>query len=399
MIETPPLVDQYCHGVLRTELGLGTFEAQLSRSAGPPAAGTTSFDTQTGFAVRRWCPPLLGLEPHCPPARYLARRRELGVLESGRLLLRGSGICTYLVDTGLPGDLTPPGELAAAGDAEAYEIVRLEVLAEQVADTSGTVAAFLGNLAEAVRAAAVTAVAFTCGAGYGMALAFAPEPPGSGEVRAAAGRWLAGRARGGPVRDPVLLRHLLWIAVSSGLPLQLHAGAGDPYERIDRTDPMLLTDFVRATAGLGTDLVLLHGYPYHRHAAHLAAAFPHVYADLGPALAHTGARAAEVLAELLELAPFGKLLFSSGGRNLPELHVVGARVFREALTRVLGGWVADGAWSLRDAERVAGLLAAGNARRVYRLGAGRTPARPLTAPGRSERGCPPGPPGVHAGSG
>ncbi|RSS84047.1 amidohydrolase family protein [Streptomyces sp. WAC06614] len=369
MIETPPLVDQYCHGVLRTELGLGTFEAQLSRSGRPPAPGTTFFDTQTGFAVRRWCPPLLGLEPHCPPARYLARRRELGVLETGRRLLRGSGIATYLVDTGLPGDLTGPRELALAGDAEAHEIVRLETLAEQVADTSGTSAAFLVNLAEALHAAAGTAVAFSCGtgAGHGTALAFAPEPPGPDEVRAAAGRWLARRTRGGSVRDPVLLRHLLWSAVASGLPLQLHAGAGDPRERIDRTDPTLLTDFVRATAGLGTDLVLLHGYPYHRHAAHLAAAFPHVHADLGPALAHTGARAAEVLAELLELAPFGKLLFSSGGRNLPELHVVGARVFREALGRVLGGWVGDGAWSLRDAQRVAAMVAAGNARRVYRL--------------------------------
>ncbi|MGH1552274.1 hypothetical protein ACRAWF_09425 [Streptomyces sp. L7] len=36
MIETPSLVDQYCHGVLRTELGLGTFEAQLARTEGPP---------------------------------------------------------------------------------------------------------------------------------------------------------------------------------------------------------------------------------------------------------------------------------------------------------------------------------------------------------------------------
>ncbi len=72
MIETPSLVDQYCHGVLRTELGLGTFEAQLARTEGPPAAGTTLFDTQTGFAVRRWCPPLLGLEPHCLP-RPLSR--------------------------------------------------------------------------------------------------------------------------------------------------------------------------------------------------------------------------------------------------------------------------------------------------------------------------------------
>ncbi|MDW4907181.1 amidohydrolase family protein [Streptomyces sp. ADMS] len=367
MIETPSLVDQYCHGVLRTELGLGTFEAQLARTEGPPAAGTTLFDTQTGFAVRRWCPPLLGLEPHAPPARYLARRRELGVLESGRRLLRGSGITTYLVDAGLPGDLTGPGEMASAGAADAQEIIRLELLAEQVADTSGTVESFLTNLAESVHGAAKSAVAFTSVAGVRHGLALAPDPPGPGEVRGAAGRWLAGRRVGGALSDPVLLRHLLWIAVASGLPLQLHAGLGEPGLRIDRTDPVLLTDFVRATAGLGTDLVLLHGYPYHRHAAHLAGVFPHVYADLGAALVRTGARAAAVLAEILELAPFGKILFSSGAQGLPELHVVGARLFREALGRVLGGWVAEGAWSLGDAQRVAGLIAAGNARRVYGL--------------------------------
>ncbi|MDQ0759835.1 amidohydrolase family protein [Streptomyces canus] len=367
MIETPSLVDQYCHGVLRTELGLGTFETQLARTEGPPAPGTTLFDTQTGFAVRRWCPPLLGLEPHCPPARYLARRRELGVLEAGRRLLRGSGITTYLVDTGLPGDLTGPTELASAAAAEAREIVRLELLAEQVADTSGTVESFLANLAESVHGAAASAVAFTSVAGVRHGLALAPEPPGPGEVRGAAGRWLAGRRVGGELSDPVLLRHLLWIAAASGLPLQLHAGLGEPRVRIDRTDPVLLTDFVRATAGLGTDLVLLHSYPYHRHAAHLAGVFPHVYADSGAALVRTGARAATVLAEILELAPFGKIVFSSGAHSLPELHVVGARLFREALARVLGGWVAEGSWSPADAQRVAGLIAAGNARRVYRL--------------------------------
>jgi predicted TIM-barrel fold metal-dependent hydrolase len=216
-----------------------------------------------------------------------------------------------------------------------------------------------------VHGAAANAVAFTSVAGVRHGLALAPEPPGPGEVRGAAGRWLAGRRVGGPLSDPVLLRHLLWIAVASGLPLQLHAGLGEPGLRIDRTDPVLLTDFARATAGLGTDLVLLHGYPYHRHAAHLAGVFPHVYADLGAALVRTGARASAVLAEILELAPFGKILFSSGAHGLPELHVVGARLFREALAKVLGTWVAEGAWSLADAQRVAGLIAAGNARRVY----------------------------------
>ncbi|MGW0117277.1 amidohydrolase [Streptomyces sp. NPDC003327] len=358
MIDLPGLVDQHCHGVLRTELGLGTFEARLGGTASLPAAGTTFFDTQTGFAVRRWCPPLLGLEPHCPPARYLARRRELGAAEAGRRLLRSSGISTYLVDTGPPGDLTGPAELAAAADARAHEIVRLELLARQVADTSGTVDALLANLSEAVHGAAAHAVAFTSVSGVRSGLAAVPEPPEPGEVRRAAGRWLAGRRAGAPVADPVLLRHLLWAAVSTGRPLQLHTA--------DR-DPGALAGFAAATAGLGTDLVLLHGAPHHRAAARLTAVFPHVYADLGAALAPTGARAAAVLAEVLELAPFGKLLFSSGADGLPELHVVAASVFRAALGRVLAEWVGEGAWSRTDAQRVAGMIAADNARRVYRL--------------------------------
>ncbi|GLF98612.1 amidohydrolase [Streptomyces yaizuensis] len=357
MIDTPSLVDQHCHGVLRSELGLGTFEAQLSPTGAPPAPGTTFFDTQTGFAVRRWCPPLLGLEPHCAPARYLARRRELGATETARRLLRGSGIGVHLVDTGLAGDLTPPPELAAMAAAETHEIVRLEPLLRTVADRSGTVGELLSGLAGAVHAAAATAVAFAFSAVVRAELATMPGPPGPGEVRRAAGHWLAAR-HPGDTPDPVLLRHALWTAVGSGRPVQLHLGDADP---------MPLADLAAATAGAGGPLILLHGSPHHRAAARLTGLFPHVYADLGTALATTGARAAAVLAETLELAPFGKLLFSSGARGLPELHVVAARLFREAVGRVLGGWVADGAWSARDAERVAGLLAAGNARRVYGL--------------------------------
>ncbi|MCF3965341.1 amidohydrolase [Streptomyces fuscigenes] len=355
MIETASLVDQYCHGVLRTELGLGTFETHLADAGGPPAPGTTFFDTQTGFAVRRWCPPLLGLEPHCPPARYLARRRELGVAAAARLLLRGTGVTTYLVDTGLPGDLTGPEELASAGGARAREIVRLDLLAQQVADTSGSAGALLANLAESVSSAATTAVAFACASVPAVDPA---SPPSPREAHAAAVHWLGSRATGDPPSDPVLLRHLLWTAVATGRPLQLH---------LSRTEPQRLAGFAAATEGHGVHLVLLGSYPHHRQAARLTATFPHVYADLGPALTRTGARAAALLAEVLETAPFGKLLFSSGGRGLPELHVVGARVFTEALSRVLGGWVADGAWSLTDARRVSSLIASENATRVYDL--------------------------------
>ncbi|MEF3114894.1 amidohydrolase family protein [Streptomyces chrestomyceticus] len=379
--DLPPLIDQHCHGVLRGDLSAAEFESYLTESDRPAAAGTTFFDTQAGFAVRRWCPPLLGLAPHCTPGAYLARRRELGAAETRRLLLGGTGIGTYLVDTGLPGDLTGAHETAEAGGGTGHEIVRLETLAERVAAgvraarTAGEETAdaaaevFAAKLADAVRDAARTAAGFKSVAAYRHGLALVPEPPTTADVVTAARDWLAA----GPHRltDPVLLRHLLWLAVGTGRPLQLHTGFGDPDLRLHHADPALLTDFAHATAGTGTDLILLHCYPYHRQAAYLAHAFPHVYADVGLALGHTGPRAAAVLAGFLELAPFGKLLFSTDAYGLPELYTVGSAAFRTALAEVLTGWVRAGAWSAADADRVAALVAAGNARRVYGLSEGR----------------------------
>ncbi|MFC7307660.1 amidohydrolase family protein [Streptomyces monticola] len=368
------LVDHHCHGVLRTHPDRTAFEALLTESDAPAAPGTTFFDTQLGFAVRRLCPPLLGLDPHCAPEPYLARRRELGAEESGRRLLRAAGIAEFLVDTGLPGDLTEPRELAALGGGRAREIVRLEHLAERCADgiadtddTADTAAPerFVTALATGIRSAARTAAGFKSVAAYRHGLHLDPDEPHRDEVLRAAAHWLDGRSTGTRLGDPVLLRHLLWSAARTGLPLQLHTGFGDPDLRLQHSDPLLLTDFIKAVRPTGCTLVLLHGYPFHRNAGYLAHVFPHVYADVGLALTHTGARATAVLAELLELTPFGKLLFSTDGYGLPELYVVGAHLFREALAELTTALVASGAWSRPDADRVANMIASGNAQRVY----------------------------------
>ncbi|MFK4265013.1 amidohydrolase [Streptomyces milbemycinicus] len=341
----PPLIDQHSHGALHGELGLGSFEAHLAAAVGSGTAapaGTTFFDSWTGLAVRRWCPPLLGLEAHCAPVRYLARRRELGAYRAGRLLLRGAGIGAFLLESGSPGELTSADELAAAADGPVHEVIRLEPLVEEVAGTSGSVDSFIGNTAEALYAAAQHATAFAVG------ITFCDEtPPDPREVRRAADRWLGGRTPRARPTDPALLQHLLWSAVATGLPVQLHCA-----------DPQPLAGFLRATAGAGTDLVLLPCRPHHRRAAQLAAAFAHVYADAGP-------RPGETLGE----APFGKLLFSTGARALPELYVTGARLFVRSMARLAAEWVADGFCTRPEARRIAALVAAGTARRVYRLDA------------------------------
>ena len=97
--------------------------------------------------------------------------------------------------------------------------------------------------------------------------------------------------------------------------------------------------------------------------------FPHVYMDVGAAITHLGARSATLLAEALELTPFHKMLYSSDAFGLPELHYLGALNFRRDLARITGGFVADGAWSAADAQRVAQLIGSANARRGYRLAA------------------------------
>ena len=125
------------------------------------------------------------------------------------------------------------------------------------------------------------------------------------------------------------------------------------------------TGWNTASINAGTSLILLHCYPYHRSAGWLAHMYPHVYVDIGLTVNYVGARAQAVLGEFLELAPFGKLLYSSDAYGLPELYLVGAAQFRHALRALLGGIVGDGGMTLADAERVADAIGAGNATRVY----------------------------------
>jgi len=67
------------------------------------------------------------------------------------------------------------------------------------------------------------------------------------------------------------------------------------------------------------------------------------------------------------MAPFSKVLFSSDAFGLPELYFGGALLWRRAVGRILGEWVADDAMGAADAERYLRMIAGDNARRAYRL--------------------------------
>lgn len=362
------LVDHHCHGVIEAPLDRATFEDLITESDAPAPAGTTFFDTQLGFAIRRDCAPVLDLRPFPTPEDYLARRAELGV-EASRRLLRASGIGDYVIETGHKADqILTPAQMGQAAGAGYAEVVRLERLAEQVAEEVGPhdfVEAFRARLDAELR----TAVGVKSIAAYRGGFDIDPTRPTDEAVTWAVADWQASRPAGQPLRltSAALIRFGWWEAIDRAVPVQLHVGYGDPDVDLHRCNPLLLTDLLRLARGSGASFMLLHCYPYHREAGYLAHVFEHVYCDVGLAVTYTGAQSAQVIAESLELTPFHKAMFSSDAFGAAELFYLGAELFRRGLERAFATWSGPHGWPQEEQERVARLIGGENARRVYRL--------------------------------
>lgn len=368
-LESLELVDHHVHGPLRDDVARGAFELLITESDRPAPTGTSQFDSQVGFAIRALCAPLLGMPAHAPADDYWKGRSLHTSDELTRILLGASGTSHWLLETGYRGDeILDPSGLTAQGVGRVSEVVRLESVLESVARGSGAAdlaARFTDELARRTQ----EAVGLKSIVAYRHGFDFDPTRPTAAEVTAAASAWLrdVDRTNEAKVTNPTLLRMLLWAGVDTGLPLQLHAGYGDADVELHRCDPLLLTRWIKAIEGSGTDLLLLHCYPYHRNAGYLAQVFPHVYFDVGLGINYTGAASDRVIAESLELAPFSKVLYSSDAWGPPELHYLGATLWRRGMARAMTGFVSDGLWSIDDAVRVATMTGRTNALRVYRI--------------------------------
>jgi hypothetical protein len=173
------------------------------------------------------------------------------------------------------------------------------------------------------------------------------------------------------IADRTVIAALAWTAIDAGLPLQFHVGYGDNDVDLLRCDPLQLTPFLRATQSHGAPVMLLHNYPFHRHAAYLAQVFDHVFMDVGLAVHNTGALSRRLIEESLELVPLGKLLHSSDAFGLPELYLLGSLLFRRGLDGVLADLVRSDELTEGEAYRVGAMVSADNCRRAYGLAAPR----------------------------
>ncbi len=372
LIATIPLIDHHCHGISDRDLDDTAFQALFSESYRPPPAGTHEFQKPLGLAIRRFCAPLLDLEPGAPGPAYMARRRELGAAEVNRRLMRAGGFGHLIIDTGHRAEiiLGVPAMAAIAG-CPASEVVRIEAVAEEVARSGVAAAAFADAFAARLREVSAAAVGLKTIVAYRISFAFDQTAPAQAEVAEAAGRWFraaeaAGRWR---IADPVLLRHILWVGADlcreRRWPLQVHVGIGDPDILMHACDPTRFTPFIAALEGWEVPVTLLHNYPFIREAQWMSEVFRNVYYDTGVVLNYGAGNYDGILAEALEMGKFTKYLFSSDAFGLAELYYLGAFLYRRALGRVIDRWLADGLCSAADADEIVRLFAEGNARRIY----------------------------------
>ena len=367
-LRTIALVDHHVHGAFNKPIDRAGFEASINEGSTDPVPDfMTMFDSPLGLAIRRWCAPVLGLSAHAPADDYWARRSELGPDELAAAMLAGAGVSRWIVDTGFKGDLlTTPEQLAELSGRPASEILRLERLTEDLLETGTDPDDFPAAFRAALQAAADSPdiVGTKTIAAYRTNFDIDWSRPTDVAVIEHA-RSLAAHGNDLRVDSPVLIAFGVHEAAEHGLPIQVHVGFGDRDLDLNRTDPLLLLPLLRAMTPV--PVLLLHCYPFHRQAGYLAQAFDHVNFDVGLAINYLGSRSVALVGEALDTAPFAKQLYSSDAFGPPELHLLGAVLWRRAMGLILGEWVRTGDCAEQDEIAIVDMIGVHNAARVYGL--------------------------------
>ncbi len=170
-----------------------------------------------------------------------------------------------------------------------------------------------------------------------------------------------------------LIDYLLHIAFRHAseqqLPIQFHTGYGDRDTDMRLGNPLHLRDVLERNDYQKMQVVLLHeSYPYCQLGAYLAAIYPHVYFDLSYTIPFLDKL--EMLAftrQALSVAPASKLMYSSDGINIPEMHWAGAIRGRSVIGQVLIEMIEAGEIDEEQAYSLAQLILHDTAYKVYRL--------------------------------
>jgi len=369
-----PVVDNHCHSVERDQdqVDVATWRAYFTES---PDAQTRAVDVaSTAFYSRLTTEMAAFHELAADEEALLAARAEIDAVSLTGRLLQDAGVAALVVDTGFPDPAVALGvdELAAAGNCRAVSLLRLELAFQELVAAAATYDDLVDatrTLLGSARAAGWSGFKSVVGYRTGLGVARWDEDDVRAAFRAARTEVEAtGAVRLGhkPLLDTLL--HLAFTAAAAQeLPVQVHVGYGDPDADLRLANPLLLRDVLEERAYRGMPLVLLHGcWPYVREGAYLAAVYGNAWLDLSygiPFLSRGEMR--QVTRAALGAAPASRLMYSSDGARVPELHWMGARDGRRLLGEALDELVTDGDLTGEQARRTGERILRDNAWTLY----------------------------------
>jgi uncharacterized protein len=369
------VVDNHCHGVLRNQTfdNLAIWRGSFTESTDPGMARDHVASTAFYGRLIRTLADCLGCEPE-EEAVFAARSGRNGRELTGALL-RAANVDILLLDTGfpLPEEVFPVPELGEIGGCRTEPMLRLEILMESLLaehDSLEDVKEALAAELDDVRGRGY--VALKSIAAYRTGLDIREWPREEAEESLHEYRRVAGAGPARLVHKP-LLDTLLHVALAQAarqeVPVQFHVGYGDTDTDLLLGNPLYLRSVLQRPDYRGMPVVLLHEcYPYTRQGGYLAAVYENVYLDLSYGIPLLGY--GEMLSftrQALGVAPSSKLMYSSDGIGVPELHWISAIDGRRAIGEALGELVSQGELDLSDAETTGESILRANATRLYRL--------------------------------
>jgi hypothetical protein len=373
-----PVVDNHCHGILRSQDfdDLVSWREAFTESADPGMPREHVASTAFYRRLIRTLASSFGCEPD-EEAVLSARAGRDGLAHTAELL-RAANVEALLTDTGYPPPekVLPRDELAKLGDCRTEPMLRLETLMERLLSEHDSL--------EEAKEALAAALDDVQGQGYVALKSIAAYRTGLNimewtgeEAEASLGRFRRSAREGSErLAHKPLLDTLLHVAFAEAarqeVPVQFHVGYGDADTDLLLGNPLHLRAVLERPDYRGMPVVLLHEcYPYTREGGYLAAVYENVHLDLSYGIPFLGyGEMFSFTHQALGVAPISKLLYSSDGIGVPELHWMSAIDGRHVLGQALEELVAHGEMSIPEAEAAGEDVLRGNAIRLYRLSSG-----------------------------
>jgi uncharacterized protein len=371
-----PLADNHCHGIYHTQgpMDAPAWRRLFTESSDPGVRSEHVATTLFYHRLVRKMATFFGCDP-TEDAVLEARRQfdDRGLIGK---LLRAGHIEVLFLDKGYPQQelVLPDAELSSVAGCRVASMLRVELVMQRLIAEHNTLHAVIEALrAELNDVRAQGYVALKSIVAYRTGLDI--RTWNNDDVEAA----FVEARREVQARGAVRLRHkplldtLLHVtfeeAARQELPVQFHTGYGDTDADMLLANPLHLRAVLEESKYRAMPVVLLHEcYPYTRQGAYLAAVYENAYLDLSYGIPFLGYNEMiEFTRAAFDVAPFSKLLYSSDGVGVPELHWMSALDGRRILGQVLGECVANGDLSSAEAEATGVAVLHDNAMKLYGL--------------------------------